>query len=125
MAARLARAPIPWRDVATALVILAMVAGFSWMMWARQPTAGPRTHAAARIVKLTYVPAYKSRAPSGSVEVAFTDGRHRFVSMLWSEVYRCKAGDAVDVIAVPAHVGDPELAIDARTCGQAERHAQR
>ena len=117
MAARLAWAPIPWREVSVGLIIAAVIAGFIWVMWARQPAAGPRTHATARILKVEYVPAYKSRPATASIEIEFADGHRESVSKLYGQAHRCKAGDQVVVTSVPTNVGQPELTLDTGTCG--------
>ncbi len=75
MAARLARAAIPWRELAVILVVVAMIAGFSWVRWAYNPAPGPRPHLPVRVLKLTYVPPYKWRDPTGVLEIEFEDGR--------------------------------------------------
>lgn len=111
MVARLAGAPIPWREIAAALGILALVGFFALWGWARWPVGQPsRLH--ARIVKVTYVSPYKYRLASGSIEVELANGKHAFVSMLWERAYRCKAGDRIDVFSAPARVGDPDWVVD-------------
>ena len=117
MAARLARAPVPWRELSVGLVVVAMIAGFTWIMWARQPTLGPRTHTTARILKVTLGSATKYAPARASIEVEFADGRRELVSALYGQAHRCNAGDSVVVTRTPTNVGQPELTIDTGTCG--------
>lgn len=114
--ARLARAPIPWREMAVGLVILAMVAGFGWVWWAYNPAPGPRPHLSARVLKLTYVSPYKWRDPTGVLEIQFEDGRRDSVSMPYGQVYRCKPGDTVTVTRVPKNAHTPGLTLDPGGC---------
>ena len=117
MVARLARAPLPWRELAWVLAVVALIAGFAGFKWARAPAAGPGTRTHAQIVKLTPAAVSKGSPASTLIEVAFADGRHGFVSLDWERAYRCRPGEKVDIFIVPARVGDPDIEIDPKACG--------
>jgi hypothetical protein len=116
MVARLARAPIPWREFTIVLVIAPLIALIAWTNWARQP-AGQAVRTPARIVSATFVPGGKTNSASWSIEVEFAGGKRAFVSLPWQRPDQCRIGGKVDIFVTPARIGKPEMTIDPGACG--------
>ena len=99
------------------LAILALVVFAGWMTWAYQVAPGPRTHATARILKVTYVDAYKRRPATAVIDIEFADGKRTSVSTLFERAFRCKPGDTLVVATVPRNVGTSGLEVESVACG--------
>jgi multidrug efflux pump subunit AcrA (membrane-fusion protein) len=115
--ARLAGAPIPWRELGAALVVVALVGGLAWVRWAGTPAAGPHRRVPARVTGPAVIPYSKWNRVPATMEVEFADGRRRSVSAPYAQLRWCKIGDTIVVISVPTHAGEPELTIDPGACG--------
>ncbi|MCW3846938.1 hypothetical protein OF829_06775 [Sphingomonas sp. LB-2] len=116
MAARLGRAPIPWREVGAVLGVAFVLGVVALLAWAGLPAAGAQTQIAARIVRMMGVRESKYDPPLTLIEVELPNGRRSSVTMPYATIGRCKVGDTIDMTFVPTNVGAMAPTADPGSC---------